>query len=146
MSDQNDELPLGARLRQILEGVGQRGEEALVELEACCAPQMAFQDPLQTLETRKAFIEMLRQLLRRSRELGFVVHELVEDDANIFLSWQMSFRLGWTPAINIEGATHVRHAEGLIISYRDYWDLLSSFVETIPGAGLLYRRFASLLA
>ncbi len=120
-------------------------EGALRQLEALCHPQMRFQDPLQVLEGRDAFFEMLQKLRTRSRELSFETFGGTGDAANLYFSWRMSFRLSWTSPIQIEGATHAVVEGGSIVAYRDYWDLISSFIDTIPGAGLIYRRFASFL-
>jgi steroid delta-isomerase len=140
-----DNGSLASTLCSILDSFEHDADGALTRLEALCHPRMRFQDPLQQLEGRDAFIEMLRKLQTRARELSFETFAATGDEERIYFSWKMSFRLGWTPPIQIDGATHVAIEGGLIVAYRDYWDLISSFIDTIPGAGLIYRRFASLL-
>lgn len=145
MTSNDNDGGLVTTLCATLESFERDTDGALRRLEALCHPRMRFQDPLQVLEGRDAFLEMLRKLQARSRELGFETFGATGDETNLYFSWRMSFRLGWTPPIQIEGATHAVVEGGLIMAYRDYWDLISSFIDTIPGAGLIYRRFASLL-
>jgi ketosteroid isomerase-like protein len=134
------------KLRGAMAAISGVGESELPQLEALYDADVRFQDPIQTLEGREAFIEMNRRLLRRSRSLRFEVGEVMEQEDTVFLTWTMFFHPKVGPEMTIEGASHLRVREGRIAYHRDYWDLLSSAAEAMPVMGPLYHKVMQLFA
>ena len=105
-----------------------------------------FQDPIQTLEGREAFIEMTRHLVERCSELRAQVHYAAGSPEVIFLQWTMEMKIGPTPLTPIEGATRlVLDEDGRVKEHRDYFDFWGDSLAAIPGLGAAYRRFMRLL-
>lgn len=121
-------------------------EAAVDRVAPYYADDAVFSDPIQTLHGRDAFVEMNKRLLERVRELRFDVRALVADDEHILLVWTMHVAMK-TPAkvLSIDGVTHCRLRDGLIVEHRDYWDLVGSIMDATPIAGDIYRWFVSKL-
>ncbi|MEO0593734.1 MAG: nuclear transport factor 2 family protein [Myxococcota bacterium] len=134
------------RFRDAIEAVNREGIGALDGLVELYDPYVVFQDPLQTVYGRDELAESNRKLIERSRDLYMSVATFVESDDHLFATWTMSFSPRFGPRVTIEGCTHGQLRDGLITYQRDYWDLLGSFMETLPAVGLLYRRLTGLLA
>lgn len=129
----------GQRIKSIFERFGPELDAALIEAEPMYHPELVFQDPLQTLHGRDAFMEMNRRLMRRFRHIRFDVGELLESDSAIFLSWTMTMTSWLGPTLKVPGVTHIRLADGLIVEHRDYWDILGATMDALPVLGPLYR-------
>ncbi len=105
-----------------------------------------FQDPIQQLTGRDAFIEMTRRLMDRCQELRAVVHHAAGSDEVIFLQWTMEMKIGPTPLTPIEGTTKlVLDADGKVALHRDYFDLWGDSLTALPVVGTAYRGFMRLL-
>jgi ketosteroid isomerase-like protein len=142
----SDPVPsVAARTREVLELIGVDNEAALAAIRELYHADVFFQDPIQTLHGRDAFVDMNRRLIARSRELAFQVHEVVEADDQLFIVWTMRLAPKAGPAMTFEGTTHARLAGGLIIHHRDYWDLLGGVMEAIPLVGSAYRALVAKL-
>jgi ketosteroid isomerase-like protein len=107
---------------------------------------MVFQDPLQTIRGREDFLDVMRRLVERSREVAFRIESVASEGESLFASWTMELQPRLGPRLRIEGATHARTAGGVIVGHRDYWDLLQSVTDAVPLAGAVYRSVAAILA
>lgn len=122
------------------------GDESLVdELGALYAEDMVFQDPIQTIHGREAFLEMNRRLIRRCKELRAQVEARASSGEHLFLKFQFELKPPLGTHLRIAGVTHLRVHEGLIVDHRDYWDLLGSVMESMPLVAPVYRAIVSKL-
>ena len=137
--------PIGPRLTHAVESLEYAGEAGLPALAALYADEVSFQDPIQQLQGRAAFIEMNRKALAGARLYRLMIDELVETPDNLFASWRMVYQPKLGPKFTISGTTHARLRDGLIVEQRDYWDLLGSLVGNLPGVGTVYNRLVGLL-
>jgi limonene-1,2-epoxide hydrolase len=109
-------------------------------------PDVRFQDPIQQVQGRDAFIEMSEKLVKRCRELRARVNDAAQTGDLIFLQWTMEMRFGPSPLSIIEGVTKLRlDADGRVIEHRDYFDLWGDTLGSMPGLGGLYRRFVRIM-
>ena len=109
-------------------------------------PDVRFQDPIQQLQGRDAFIEMTETLVRRCKELRARVNDAAQTGDLIFLQWTMEMKIGPSPLSTIEGVTKLRLGpDGRVIEHRDYFDLWGDSLGSMPGLGGLYRRFVRLM-
>jgi len=141
-----NERPLTEQFTQVIEALARDGEGALPLLRELYHEQVHFEDPLQSVVGIEPFIEANRRLLRRARSLSIKFGTVSEQDGNLFAVWTMTLEPKVGPATVFEGVTHAVVREGLIVYQRDYWDLLSSAAEALPGVGLIYRRLVGLFA
>lgn len=133
------------RFRDAVDQLNRDGVSALNTFGDLYDPYVVFQDPIQTVYGRDEFIEMNRRLMERATDLYISVATVTESDDHLFATWTLSFSPRVGPRITIEGCTHAQLRDGAITYQRDYWDLLGSFMESIPAVGLLYRRVTSML-
>jgi hypothetical protein len=109
-------------------------------------PDVRFQDPIQQVQGRSAFIEMSERLVERCSELGAKVNDAAQTGDIIFLQWTMWLRFGPAPLSSIEGVTKLRlDAAGRVVEHRDYFDLWGDTLDSVPLVGGLYRRFVGLM-
>lgn len=141
-----DQPMISTRLATAMEQLEQDPAAALEKLDALYAETMTFTDPLQTISGRTAFIAMNRRLINRFRKLRIQVLDTAESERGIFLLWRMEAATRFGANLTIEGITHCRVENGLIVDQRDYWDLLGSALASIPVAGSVYRRFTKMFA
>jgi len=134
------------RFSAVIEAINRDGEGALPLLEELYHEDVQFQDPIQKVHGRAAFIEANRRLLRRAKSLTFNLGTSVEQDGNLFVVWTMTFEPRVGPRMVFDGATHITHREGWVVYQRDYWDLLSSAADAVPAVGLVYRGVIGMFA
>ncbi|MEL6547715.1 MAG: nuclear transport factor 2 family protein [Myxococcota bacterium] len=134
------------RFRDAFDALNRDGVHAVDGLSELYDPYVVFQDPLQTVYGRDEFKDMNRRLIERSKDFYLSIATFIESDDHLFATWTLSFSPRFGPRVTIEGVTHAQLRDGLITYQRDYWDLLGSFMETLPAVGLVYRRLTSLIA
>ncbi|MBI2393638.1 MAG: nuclear transport factor 2 family protein [Deltaproteobacteria bacterium] len=130
---------LAGRFRSAIDALNARGLDALDELLALYDAAVVFEDPMQKIEGIEAFAELNRKMIAHARSLRFDVHEVVEQNEQLFATWTLHYAPRLGPSMKIGGATHVRVRDGRIVEHRDYWDLMSSVVDVIPGASRVYK-------
>jgi hypothetical protein len=130
----------------MIEALVSDGEAALPLLRELYHEQVQFTDPMQSLVGIDPFVEANRRLLKRAKSLSINLGTITEQDGHLFAVWTMAFEPPVGPVWTIEGATHASIRDGLIVYQRDYWDLLSSATDTLPGLGMVYRRLVALFA
>jgi hypothetical protein len=131
-------------LRPIMRGFETDPEGAVRALEPLYAEEVRFQDPLQTLDGRDAFIEMNRRLISRAKAIGFELIDAIAQGDQIFMTWRMLFQLKLGPRMHFDGVTHLRLRDGRVVYHRDYWDLLGGVADSLPIGGI-YRSLVAKL-
>lgn len=134
-----------ARLCEIFGSLTHENGEPLELLERLYHPDARFQDPIQVQIGRERIIEALQHILDVSRELQFDILDAAESDRSIYITWSMYMRLRRGPAFTVDGVSHLRLEDGLIIEHRDYWDLLGEMMGMVPQVGALYRKLVAKL-
>ena len=101
-----------------------------------------FQDSIQGIEGKEAFIAMCDRLARRCRQLDMELHTIVRDGEKAVLQWTMTMRFRRFPSAPVEGCSVLTiNTEELIVSQRDYYDLWGDIYNRIPLYNRLYRLF-----
>ncbi|MCU0657247.1 MAG: nuclear transport factor 2 family protein [Polyangiaceae bacterium] len=110
--------------------------------------EVYFEDPLQRVHGKAAFGAAMKRMYRKLKQIEFQLQSCSMDASKDegHATWIMHFRPRFGPAMVIEGASHFRLRDGQILYHRDYWDLLSSLIETSPLAALAYRSLSKHLA
>ncbi len=105
------------------------------------ASDARFKDPFNEVsglaEVQRVYAHMFRTL----DAPRFVVHRVVAQGDEAFLSWDFRFRFRRDPRERtVRGATHlVLDADGRIALHRDYWDAAEELYEQLPLLGTLMR-------
>lgn len=118
------------------------GEGQLDPMLALYDARVRFQDPIRAVAGLPAFAAMNRQFIRRARGVGITFGDIVQAGDVAFASWTMRVTTRIGPVISVDGVTHLRFAEGLIVFHRDVFDLGGSVAAALPVVGRLYRAAA----
>ncbi|MHC1787559.1 MAG: nuclear transport factor 2 family protein [Christensenellales bacterium] len=103
---------------------------------------IVFQDSIQRIEGKEAFIAMCGRLTDRCKQLRMDITSMLSDGQEIVFDWQMTMMFGRFPSTPIYGCTKLTlHADGRIIGQRDYYDLWGDIFNGIPWFKRPYRRF-----
>ena len=103
---------------------------------------IVFQDTIQRLEGKAAFVSMCRRLTRRTRQLRMQLLAVSQSENVIMFDWIMTMQFKRYPDTPLYGSTKlVLSEDGLIRAQRDYYDLWGDIFNNIPHFGKLYRRF-----
>jgi hypothetical protein len=103
---------------------------------------IVFQDTIQRIEGKEAFMAMCNRLTHRCQELNMEIVSIAQNDQVILFDWIMTMMFKRYPSTPLFGATRlVLNEAGLIIEQRDYYDLWGDIFNKIPRFGKAYRRF-----
>lgn len=141
----NSASPIGDRLRAIAAQMSSGEVAALLGLAKLYHAEVEFEDPMQSLQGREAFVEMNRRALVAAREYHIEFDEIVEDRHRVFARWTMRYRAKRGPRFVISGVSFLQLVDGQVLYHRDYWDLASSLLNSVPWVGRAYRRALRLL-
>jgi steroid delta-isomerase len=115
--------------------------QALAELPRLYTPDAAFKDPFNEVRGTAAIAGIFEHMYRSLDQPRFVVHDILVQGDQCFLSWDFVFALKRGGDVQtIRGATHLRlAADGRIAVHRDYWDAAEELYEKLPLVGGLMR-------
>jgi len=119
---------------------GADGKVSYDHLYKYYAPNMRFQDSIQTIHGREPFIDMCKRLAKRSNSLKMKVTGAAQNGNYIFFQWTMTINFANTKTTPMYGCSKLTlNADGQILEQRDYYDLWGDTFDVIPGVGKLYR-------
>ena len=103
-----------------------------------------FQDSIQRIEGKKAFVDMCNRLTKRTKQLNMEIVSIAQNENVIIFDWIMTMMFKKYPSTPLYGSTKLVISEdGLITHQRDYYDLWGDIFNNIPRFGKMYRRFIS---
>ncbi len=100
-----------------------------------------FKDSIQEIRGIAEFTKMTRRLMKRSRNLEFLVRNSVMEENLIFMEWEIVISYKKYPKSSIYGASRILLRDGKIVEQRDYYDLWGDIFDNIPFIKKVYRRF-----
>ena len=131
-----------ARAARVVELFENLSAQDVARLGAYYRPEVRFKDPFNEVsdvaQVQRIFTHMFDSLVKPR----FVVHDIVVDGDQCFLSWDFHFatRRSAQQPITVRGGTHLRFAsDGRIALHRDYWDAAEELYEKLPLLGALMR-------
>jgi limonene-1,2-epoxide hydrolase len=103
---------------------------------------IVFQDPIQTVIGKEAFVEMCNRLTKRCQELKMNITAIASSKNLIFMQWEMTMIFRNTPSTTLYGCTKLTlDDDGRITHQRDYYDLWGDIFANVPGMKCAYQRF-----
>jgi ketosteroid isomerase-like protein len=132
-----------ARVQLIVERFERLSPADLDRFDSLYAPDARFKDPFQDVQGVAAIRGVFAHMYVALHEPRFVVHDIVVDGDQCFLTWDFLFRFrrfdkGVTQTVR--GGSHLKLApDGRIAVHRDYWDAAEELYEKLPGVGALMR-------
>lgn len=104
--------------------------------------EIVFQDSIQRIEGKAAFMQLCQRLTKRCEQLNMHIQSIAQQGQHILFDWKMVMVFRKWPSTSIYGSTRLTLAEdGCIIEQRDYFDLWGDIFNNIPGFRRLYRKF-----
>lgn len=101
-----------------------------------------FQDSIQRVEGKEAFMALCNRLSDRCKELRMDIVDLSRTENRIFMQWEMTMMFKKFPSSILYGCSKLTlNEESLIIEQRDYYDLWGDIFDNIPRFGRMYRKF-----
>jgi len=103
---------------------------------------IVFQDTIQRIEGKEAFIELCNRLTDRCEQLSMDIFTVVEGSDVFFFEWKMEMMFKKWPSTPIYGTTKLTIADdNRIIEQRDYYDLWGDIFNGLPWFHKHYRGF-----
>ena len=104
--------------------------------------EIVFQDPIQKVVGKPAFVDMCNRLTERCQELQMKILSIAEGENVIFMQWEMTMIFRKTPSTTLFGASKLTLGEdGRITHQRDYYDLWGDIFPNVPLMKKIYPRF-----
>lgn len=102
---------------------------------------IVFQDSIQKVVGKEAFIAMCERLTKRCRSLHMDLSNIMQKDNVISMEWVMTMSFKKSPDTPLYGVTRLTlNDEGLILEQRDYYDLWGDIFNNIPHFNKFYRK------
>lgn len=103
---------------------------------------VVFQDSIQRIEGKEAFMALCQRLANRCEQLNMHIQAIAQQDHHILFDWKMVMVFRRWPSAPIYGSTKLTlDADGRIIQQRDYFDLWGDIFNEVPWFRRAYRRF-----
>lgn len=103
---------------------------------------IVFQDTIQRIEGKEAFIALCGRLTDRCKQLQMDIGSVFMQGNEIIFDWKMTMMFQKFPSTPIFGCTKLTlHEDGRIIRQRDYYDLWGDIFNGIPWFKRHYRKF-----
>ncbi len=111
-------------------------------LEEVYHPEVVFEDAAHRLEGRAALYDYFQSLYANVNRCDFVIDEQQQVGDSGFLTWRMELlhpKLQNGAPVLVNGASHLKFCQGLVIYHRDYFDLGEMLYENLPLLGALIK-------
>ncbi|MBA4175875.1 MAG: isomerase [Leptothrix sp. (in: Bacteria)] len=133
------EDPRIARIVTLFETLSPAG---LPQLASLYTEDARFKDPFNEVQGVPAIRAIFEHMFVSLDGPRFVVHDVVVQGGQCFLTWDFVFRLrrAGSDELVVRGGTHLKlAADGRIGVHRDYWDAAEEIYEKLPLLGTLMR-------
>ncbi len=130
------------RIARIVELFEQLSPEGLPRLGEVYTEGARFKDPFNEVQGVPAIRSIFEHMFGTLDAPRFVVHDIVVQGDQCFLTWDFVFRLKRTRGdeLVVRGGSHLKLADdGRISLHRDYWDVAEELYEKLPLLGALMR-------
>jgi ketosteroid isomerase-like protein len=131
-----------ARVVRIVDFFERLSPQALERLADHYASDARFKDPFKDVQGLSEIQAVYRHMFAALDEPRFVVHDVLVQDNQCFLTWDFLFRFKrYSHELQtVRGSSHLHlTSQGLIQIHRDYWDAAEEFYEKLPVIGALMR-------
>jgi steroid Delta-isomerase len=130
------------RVERIVAAFEQLRRDDVARLSDLYAADARFKDPFNEVQGVGAIQAIFAHMFVALNEPRFVVHDIICQGDQCFLSWDFIFRFKRfsTDLQTVRGSSHLKlNAQGLIALHRDYWDAAEELYEKLPVVASLMR-------
>ena len=114
----------------------------VARLATLYAADARFKDPFNEVQGVVAIQAIFAHMFVALNEPRFVVHDIICQGDQCFLSWDFIFRFKRfsTDLQTVRGSSHLKlNAQGQITLHRDYWDAAEELYEKLPVVATVMR-------
>lgn len=118
------------------------GTDNLTTLESIYHPDVTFVDPLHKVEGYSALLDSFQQSYSNILQCDFYIEHLLESGNEASVYWTMEFRhkkLNGGEPVSVEGHSHLKAQDDLVIYHRDYLDVGAMIYEHVPLLGFMVK-------
>jgi steroid Delta-isomerase len=130
------------RVGRIVAAFEQLQRDDVARLSDLYAADARFKDPFNEVQGVSAIQAIFAHMFVALNEPRFVVHDIICQGDQCFLSWDFIFRFKRfsTELQTVRGSSHLKlNAQGQITEHRDYWDAAEELYEKLPVVASLMR-------
>jgi steroid Delta-isomerase len=130
------------RVERIVAAFEELQRDDVARLSGLYAADARFKDPFNEVQGVGAIQAIFAHMFVALNEPRFVVHDIICQDDQCFLSWDFIFRFKRfsTDLQTVRGSSHLKlNAQGQITLHRDYWDAAEELYEKLPVVGSVMR-------
>jgi len=130
------------RVQRIVTGFEQLQRDDVERLATLYAADARFKDPFNEVQGVAAVQAVFAHMFVALNEPRFVVHDIICQGDQCFLSWDFRFRFKRfsTELQTVRGSSHLKlDAQGHITEHRDYWDAAEELYEKLPVVASVMR-------
>ena len=112
-------------------------------------PNIVFEDPVHRIHGLVPLRCYFEHLFDNVTECHFDIKDKFQQQNVGFITWKMVFRhtrMNQDRPIEVNGVSHIRFKDGLVIFHRDYFDLGAMLYEHIPLLGFAIRKLKQRLS
>jgi steroid Delta-isomerase len=131
-----------SRVERIVAAFEQLQRDDVARLSHLYAAEARFKDPFNEVQGVPAIQAVFAHMFVALNEPRFVVHDIICQGDQCFLSWDFIFRFKrFSPDLQtVRGSSHLKlNAQGQITLHRDYWDAAEELYEKLPVVAGLMR-------
>jgi hypothetical protein len=116
-------------------------EQAVAKLQELYAEDLCYENPIQRIVGREAFLRHTRHMATRWAPFSMEIDEGLESPDRVLGRFRITFRPAFLHrTLEIEGLTRCVIRDGSIFEQRDYYDAMSSAIDAFPLASPVYRK------
>lgn len=130
------------RVEHIVVAFEQLQRDDVARLATLYAADSRFKDPFNEVQGVVAIQAIFAHMFVALNEPRFVVHDIICQGDQCFLSWDFIFRFKRfsTDLQTVRGSSHLKlNAQGQITLHRDYWDAAEELYEKLPVVATVMR-------
>ena len=119
------------------------GVDNIDSLELIYHKDVEFRDPIHQVIGIEALLRYFEQSYLNINHCDFVIEKVLDSGTEAAVYWSMNFshkKLNHQKIIHVEGHSHLKEKDGLVIYHRDYLDVGEMIYEHIPVIGSLIQR------
>lgn len=129
-------------VKSVAQVYSQLSKENLHSLRLVYHDHVIFEDPAHRIEGWQALSDYFTKMYKNVIRCDFAIHHHQQVGESGFLSWTMTLQhpqLARGKAVQVQGISHLRFQDNLVIYHRDYFDLGEMVYEHIPLLGSLVQ-------
>ncbi|MDV7104902.1 nuclear transport factor 2 family protein [Vibrio sp. TH_r3] len=114
----------------------------LATLQTIYHPDVTFIDPLHQVNGIHALLDSFDSSYSNISYCDFVIDHVMQSDEEAAVYWTMTFQhknLNGHKPVSVEGHSHLKVQDDLIIFHRDYLDVGAMIYEHVPLIGFLVK-------